>query len=199
MKVLLVHQGRENLGIEYLSAVLKEAGHEVSLAYEYNLFGLNDNVFYSPLWESVFSQNKQILQKIDQFQPELVAFSVYTSTYAWACKIARKVKERRDVPVVFGGIHATLVPDEIIKRMTAASAPWAGKKKDELTKEDKRARSKAWRDEGKQICIDLIQQLREIEGVAGVHVMAIEWEEAVKPIVQGAGLYPRPTFDDQAA
>jgi 5,10-methylenetetrahydrofolate reductase len=96
-------------------------------------------------------------------------------------------------------VPGILVPDEIIKRMTAASAPWAGKKKDELTKEDKRARSKAWRDEGKQICIDLIQQLREIEGVAGVHVMAIEWEEAVKPIVQGAGLYPRPTFDDQAA
>jgi methylenetetrahydrofolate reductase (NADPH) len=28
--------------------------------------------------------------------------------------------------------------------------------------------------------------------VAGVHIMAIEWEEAVKPIVEGAGLYPRP-------
>ena len=31
-----------------------------------------------------------------------------------------------------------LVPDELIERMTAVSAPWAGKKKDELTKEDKR-------------------------------------------------------------
>ena len=38
----------------------------------------------------------------------------------------------------------------------------------------------------------MIQQMREIEGVAGVHIMAIEWEEAVKPIVEGAGLYPRP-------
>ena len=42
------------------------------------------------------------------------------------------------------------------------------------------------------LIIELIQELREIEGVAGVHVMAIEWEEAVKPIVEGAGLLPRP-------
>ena len=34
--------------------------------------------------------------------------------------------------------------------------------------------------------------MQKIEGVHGVHVMAIEWEEAIKPIVEGAGLYPRP-------
>lgn len=89
-------------------------------------------------------------------------------------------------------VPGILVPDEIIEQMTAASAPWAGKKKDQLTKEDKRDRSKAWREAGIQICIDLIQKLRQIEGVSGVHIMAIEWESAVKPIVEGAGLYPRP-------
>ena len=40
------------------------------------------------------------------------------------------------------------------------------------------------------------EQLREIEGVAGVHIMAIEWESAVKPIVEGAGLYPRPVVPE---
>jgi hypothetical protein len=38
------------------------------------------------------------------------------------------------------------------------------------------------------ICIEQIQELRETEGVAGVHIMAIEWEAAVVPIVEGAGL-----------
>jgi methylenetetrahydrofolate reductase (NADPH) len=38
--------------------------------------------------------------------------------------------------------------------------------------------------------------LRQIKGVAGVHIMAIEWEEAVKPIVEGAGLYPRPVIEE---
>ena len=92
-------------------------------------------------------------------------------------------------------VPGILVPDEIIERMTQAGAAWAGKSKDELTKEDKRARAEAWKKEGIQICIDLIQNLRKIEGVAGVHIMAIEWEEAVRPIVEGAGLYPRPQLD----
>ena len=95
-------------------------------------------------------------------------------------------------------VPGILVPDEIIDRMTAAGAPWADKTKEELTREDKRARSKAWQAEGIQICIDLIQQLRAIEGVAGVHIMAIEWESAVKPIVEGAGLYPRPKVAEAA-
>jgi 5,10-methylenetetrahydrofolate reductase len=92
-------------------------------------------------------------------------------------------------------VPGILVPDELIDRMNQAGAPWAGKSKDELTKEDKRARSDAWKDEGIKICIELIQQLRRVEGVAGVHIMAIEWEEAVKPIVEGAGLYPRPVIE----
>jgi 5,10-methylenetetrahydrofolate reductase len=89
-------------------------------------------------------------------------------------------------------VPGILVPDEMIGRMTEAGAPWAGKAKDELTADDKKARTAAWKAEGIKICIELIAQLRQIEGVAGVHLMAIEWEEAVKPIVEGAGLYPRP-------
>ena len=40
-------------------------------------------------------------------------------------------------------------------------------------REDKKAKSAAFRETGMQICIELIQQLREIPGVAGVHIMAI--------------------------
>ncbi len=46
--------------------------------------------------------------------------------------------------------------------------------------------------EGLKICIETIQQLREIKGIRGVHIMAIEWEEAVAQIVEGARLLPRP-------
>jgi methylenetetrahydrofolate reductase (NADPH) len=96
-------------------------------------------------------------------------------------------------------VPGILIPDEMITRMTKAGAPWAGKSKDELTKEDKKARSKAWQEEGIKICIELIQELKEIEGVAGVHIMAIEWEEAVRPLVEGAGLYPRPVVGEAVA
>jgi methylenetetrahydrofolate reductase (NADPH) len=92
-------------------------------------------------------------------------------------------------------VPGILVPDEIIERMTAAGKPWSGIPKEKLTKEDKKARTAAWREEGIKVCIDLIKKVREIKGVAGVHIMAIEWEEAVKPIAEGAGLLPRPVFN----
>jgi methylenetetrahydrofolate reductase (NADPH) len=76
------------------------------------------------------------------------------------------------------------VPNEFVDRMTAAG--------EGIPKEDKKARAEAFRKEGIQIAIELIHKVRQIEGVAGVHIMAIEWEEAVRPIVEGAGLLPRP-------
>ncbi len=63
----------------------------------------------------------------------------------------------------------------------------------DIPKEEKAARGEAWRKRGIELCIEQIQQLQEIEGVAGVHIMAIEWEAATRPIVEGAGLLPRPT------
>jgi methylenetetrahydrofolate reductase (NADH) len=93
-------------------------------------------------------------------------------------------------------VPGILIPDELINRMVKAGAPWAGKSKDEITKEEKKARADAWQAEGIKICIELIQQMKEIEGISGVHIMAIEWEEAIKPIVEGAGLFPRPIVPD---
>ncbi len=68
------------------------------------------------------------------------------------------------------------VPDEVIKRM-------------EGVPKDKQ------REEGINICVETISRLKELKGVSGVHIMAIEWEEAVGEIVKRAGLYPRPALD----
>jgi len=48
---------------------------------------------------------------------------------------------------------------------------------------------------GIEMCIEQIQELKEMEGIAGVHVMAIEWEEKLNEIVGGAGLLPRPLIN----
>jgi methylenetetrahydrofolate reductase (NADPH) len=77
------------------------------------------------------------------------------------------------------------VPDEIVQRMTGAIKG--------IPKEDKQRRRAAWQEQGIDICVEIIQQVREIPGVSGVHIMAIEWEEAVPTIVERAGLLPRPT------
>ncbi len=65
------------------------------------------------------------------------------------------------------------VPDEVVKRLAD-------------TPKEKQA------EEGVKMCIESIQRLKEVEGVRGFHIMAIEWEEKVPEIVEAAGLYPRP-------
>jgi methylenetetrahydrofolate reductase (NADPH) len=44
-------------------------------------------------------------------------------------------------------------------------------------------------EEGKKICIEVIERLRETDGVAGCHVMAVAWEESVPEILERAGLH----------
>jgi methylenetetrahydrofolate reductase (NADPH) len=65
------------------------------------------------------------------------------------------------------------VPEEIISRMKAVPA-------------------KEQRAEGIKIAVETIEALRGMQGVRGVHIMAIEWEEAVPDLVEKAGLLPRP-------
>jgi methylenetetrahydrofolate reductase (NADPH) len=48
-------------------------------------------------------------------------------------------------------------------------------------------------EEGIKIAVETIEELKHMEGVRGVHIMAIEWEEKVKEIADKAGLLPRPT------
>lgn len=115
MRITFVHLGRENLGIEYISACLKDAGHEVRLVTDIGLFGSSDNVIYNPLLAQLFDTRKKILKEIEKSDPDLVAFSVYTATYRWALDIAGVVKEKMGVRTVFGGVHATLVPGVVIK------------------------------------------------------------------------------------
>jgi len=88
------------------------------------------------------------------------------------------------------------VPEELIKRMSKVAdlAKRESAKKGEDEKAQKKAAAKAQEEEGIKIAIELIQQCREIPGVKGVHIQAIEWEEAVRTIVTGAGLLPRPVI-----
>jgi len=48
-----------------------------------------------------------------------------------------------------------------------------------------------WRAEGIQICREIIEQVRQIKGVAGIHVMAYRQEEAVSELIQSLRLFPR--------
>jgi len=111
------------------------------------------------------------LDKFEQWMTGVVERGLHEKVYILAgltpfksAGMARYMKNR---------VPGMDVPDAVVKRMAD-------------TPKDKQAQ------EGIQICIESIQRLKEVKGVAGFHIMAIEWEEKVPEIVESAGLYPRP-------
>lgn len=70
-------------------------------------------------------------------------------------------------------VPGVVIPDEIVERL-------------------RKTPKERQQEEGRKICIEIIQQVREIEGVSGVHIMAYRQEELVADIVLEAGLLPRP-------
>ncbi len=70
-------------------------------------------------------------------------------------------------------VAGVYIPDEFITRLGGA---------------------KSAKEEGAKICLETVEQLKEIKGVHGIHIMAVAWEEVVPGIVEGAKLLPRPAL-----
>jgi len=121
--------------------------------------------------------------RFKEFMKRVVDLGVHEQLYILAgvgpLKTAGAAKYMRDE------VPGMDVPDEIVNRMEAAGKGI----------EDKKVKAAALKAEGIKICVELIQQMREIEGVRGIHLMAIEWEEAVPIITERAGLLPRPVLN----
>lgn len=110
MHITFVALGQEQLAISLLSAIMQREGHSTSLAFNPALF--DDRVFLdSPRLARVFDRTAQVVDEIVAADPDLVAFSVLTPVYRWSLAVASAVKQRLDVPVVFGGVHPSAVPD----------------------------------------------------------------------------------------
>jgi methylenetetrahydrofolate reductase (NADPH) len=65
------------------------------------------------------------------------------------------------------------VPDEVVKRMKGLDKEKAA-------------------EEGVNLCIEIAEEVRQIEGVRGLHVMAVSWASILPELVTRLGLYPRP-------
>jgi methylenetetrahydrofolate reductase (NADPH) len=110
------------------------------------------------------------MQRFEEFMTEVVRRELHKQVYILAGLLpARSAKAlaymKDDVP----GMR---VPEETLKRMENAKDP---------------------KEEGVNICAELIGQIRNIEGVAGVHIMPVMWESITPTLVERAGLLPRPT------
>jgi len=112
------------------------------------------------------------MPRFKEFMKRVVDMGLHEKTHIMAGVMP--LKSAGAARFINNNVAGISVPDTIIGRMRGAG------------------RGKAARAEGRKLCAEMIQEIREIEGVHGVHIMAVEWEIAIKSIVQMAGLLPRP-------
>ncbi|MFC1709914.1 B12-binding domain-containing radical SAM protein [Candidatus Omnitrophota bacterium] len=113
MKVVFVFAESESYSIGLFSSILKQHGHEVHLVFDPKIFATHE--ISNSSFKRLFDIRENNIRKIQQLKPDLVCFSVYTQDYQWSLSMASSIKKAIDVPIIFGGIHCILVPEEVIK------------------------------------------------------------------------------------
>ena len=84
----------ENIGVMSIAGMLKAHRHDVDLII-------------------VDEHRGNYLQLIDDINPDLIGFSFMTGNRKWAAETAREVKQATKKPIIFGGVHPTLFPEDI--------------------------------------------------------------------------------------
>jgi len=107
--------------------------------------------------------------RFKQWMKEVVDLGLHEKVHILAGVMP--VKSAGQVRYMKNNVAGMLIPDSLVDRMKGADDP---------------------KEEGVNFVVELINEVREIEGIRGVHIMAVEWEEMVPMIVERAGLLPRP-------
>lgn len=87
----------ENLGVTSIAGVLRAHGHDVDLLL-------------------IDEHPKHYLDLVDQCNPDLIAFSFMTGNRNWAYATAQELKQKFNKPIIMGGVHPTLFPEDIDPR-----------------------------------------------------------------------------------
>lgn len=108
------------------------------------------------------------IEKFKSWMEKVRERGLHERAYMLAGIVVNKSQKSIEITATVPGMD---IPEALIERMRNA--------------EDKK-------EEGVAIALDLIKQLREIEGISGIHIMAIGWEEIVPRLLKEAKLGPRP-------
>lgn len=111
------------------------------------------------------------VDKFERWMEKVRAWGLHKEAYIEAGVMVNKSVRSIEATQMVPGMD---IPDNLIERMRNASDP---------------------KEEGKNIVLEIISRIEKIEGVAGVHIMAIGWEEIVSEIVRRAGFSPRPALN----
>ncbi|NLK50851.1 MAG: methylenetetrahydrofolate reductase [Syntrophomonadaceae bacterium] len=122
-----------------------------------------------------FVQTQAILdmERFERFMEKVRERGLHERTYILAGLMP--IKSARMARYMQKNVAGMMVSEEICQRLEKAEEVKA---------------------EAVELVVEQIHQVRQIKGVAGVHLMAVAWEEIIPMIVQKAGLYPRPECDE---
>lgn len=116
MRVLFVYNEVESLGLQYLSSALRHAGHETGLVFDPRLFDFFRREYANRFLAAAFSFRKQLLERILEFQPDVVGFQVLTANADWCGRWAAIIREHLPgVTLVAGGYHATASGENLLR------------------------------------------------------------------------------------
>jgi methylenetetrahydrofolate reductase (NADPH) len=106
------------------------------------------------------------LDKFEYWMEEVRKLDIHKKAYILAGILpTRSAKALRMMKKFVAGMD---IPDELIERMDRA--------------EDKKA-------EGVKVAVETIERVRNIEGISGIHLMPVAWEEITPVVIEKAGLY----------
>lgn len=168
---------------------MRDEGKDMS-GYDLNVaprmfIGAAENPFADPFEYRVIRLARKVAAGVDFIQTQCVYDMVRFKEWMKQARergLTEKVyilagvtplKSARMAKYMASKVAGIMIPEQTIRRMEGAAKETAAV-------------------EGIKICLETIQELREIPGLSGIHIMAIEWEEKVAEIVKGAGLFPRP-------
>ncbi len=124
MRVMFVYQGHENLGLEYLSAAVQQAGHETTLAFDPALFA--DGFIDHPGLAELLSWDDELVAQARRWRPDVLCVGVLTPYWRWALRLAEKLRAATGATVVFGGLHPSAAPEEVLERAPVADYVMVG-------------------------------------------------------------------------
>jgi methylenetetrahydrofolate reductase (NADPH) len=111
--------------------------------------------------------------KFEEWMEKVRSLGLHKQAYIIAGIVVNKSLKSIEMTHLVPGM---LVPDALVERMRAAGQG-------------------NYDSEGVSIALDLIAQLRKVEGVSGIHIMAIGWESIVQTLVEKSGFLPRPVIE----
>ena len=144
------------------------------------------NPFADPAWYRPHRLAKKVEAGVDFIQTQCIydmnrfrAFmkQVVDMGLHEKCKILAGVTPLKSIGMaryMAANVSGIIIPDDMINRLRDAGKGNVAA-------------------EGIKILCEQMQELKDIEGVAGIHLMAIEWEHRVPEIMKMAGFLPRPT------